>query len=509
MAPAPLVPAWRRLGLKLTNEEGKKQEVVSESGKHVNEHARKRAREGNSSQNGQLNLASDAGSTASKRRRLDGHVQGTASKHAAAFETHPTPVHKTKSIRDPSQSKRKSVSFSAETKQEDGQSNGELLNTWQAENDAEQEVLKSQATSGNSPDRFNGVETNKRPKRPKKKARFEGQTVNSNTSTLSNAETTDTPPSFLVYLSEFQHSRSSWKFNKSKQTHLLRHILNLKHVPQSYNSALREYLLGLKGESIKAKVREQALKARDEDESDLAQEPMERHTDSNGIVRIDLEAEQARAYASAPNPPSKTTAQRKAEYKQAIERWKAEVKEGILKQEERDLLDDPKWEARLKRRRRSELVIWSVGESNDTAAQDDKMWVKNGNGKVKVKPGIVEREQPTDGLKKRKRKRKRRTGVPDDETSSDSTDSSGNLGERALKKKLGIAQGPQRVKFVHNAGPPAGEESESSTVTSSLESDSEESVSGTGSDTDAGSEDESGSEASQSGSGSESESESS
>jgi hypothetical protein len=72
----------------------------------------------------------------------------------------------------------------------------------------------------------------------------------------------------LSYLSLYHTSRSQWKFQKNRDTQLLKHALSISKVPSSYNPALATYLAGLKGTGARTRLAEaagQAIEAQDEE----------------------------------------------------------------------------------------------------------------------------------------------------------------------------------------------------------------------------------------------------
>jgi len=65
-------------------------------------------------------------------------------------------------------------------------------------------------------------------------------------------------PSYVAYIQQFHTSREDWKFNKSKQSDLLKNIFNTFRVPPENDMALKVYLVGLQGQALrtpKARIR--------------------------------------------------------------------------------------------------------------------------------------------------------------------------------------------------------------------------------------------------------------
>lgn len=51
----------------------------------------------------------------------------------------------------------------------------------------------------------------------------------------------------LVYLRTYSQEKDAWKFSKSKQNWILRHIYNQAAIPETYKEYLVDYLLGIQG----------------------------------------------------------------------------------------------------------------------------------------------------------------------------------------------------------------------------------------------------------------------
>lgn len=127
-----------------------------------------------------------------------------------------------------------------------------------------------------------------------------------------------------------------------------------------------------------------------------------------------------------------TRKRKRTEYEDAVARTREALKrKEEIKEEERA---DREWESRIQKRRRAELLIWSVGETE-----------QGGGAKPQIQPPATKKNEMRDsGVNaatkpaptrltgpngKAKRKRKiRATGVPDD-VSSSSSSSSGSSSE--------------------------------------------------------------------------------
>lgn len=65
---------------------------------------------------------------------------------------------------------------------------------------------------------------------------------------------------YLNYVVQYQIDRSGWKFNKSLQTKLLKHIFDVSRVPESYEYAVLPYVSGLQSEGMRTRLKEDATK---------------------------------------------------------------------------------------------------------------------------------------------------------------------------------------------------------------------------------------------------------
>ena len=59
----------------------------------------------------------------------------------------------------------------------------------------------------------------------------------------------------LEYLSQYHTARSTWKFNKSREIWILKHALSETDIPKSYDLALARYVHGLKGAGARDRLK--------------------------------------------------------------------------------------------------------------------------------------------------------------------------------------------------------------------------------------------------------------
>lgn len=150
----------------------------------------------------------------------------------------------------------------------------------------------------------------------------------------------------LSYLSRFYKNRSEWKFQKSREVHLFKHVLSLEHVPVQYNAALLAYLKGLRSEGAKQRLSETA-------EGIIKSDTEEKANDENADANTDNAEEKA------------TTDQSQSQsYAAAVEAFRDRLPEasenndaGINDTSQK--LDNDDLQRRLWRRQRAELM-WFV-----------------------------------------------------------------------------------------------------------------------------------------------------
>lgn len=265
-------------------------------------------------------------------------------------------------------SKRKSVSFTPDTKTKDGDSVKGLYKTWIANQIATdpsfnpstvspvlRSIVPSIVASPGSPSPSSvkstsiptSEPTTKHNKKPPKKPKTR----------LPKTSSGPGPSRFdpvLTYLNTHHTSPQTWKFSKPHQNQILKHLFSLNHIPSSYDTALLPYIRGLKGASARSRLRREALAVREQDEKWLASEPSESEKMENETA-------------------AQCIARRRNDYEAAVARIKQILREKEEEREERDgelLGEKEEWEARVRKRRRAEIVLWNVGEEEEAADGD-------------------------------------------------------------------------------------------------------------------------------------------
>ncbi|KEQ92671.1 hypothetical protein AUEXF2481DRAFT_7411 [Aureobasidium subglaciale EXF-2481] len=417
------VPAWKRLGLSLTNAKDTAPTPASSAT------STKRSRDDADTPKG------------SKKQRLDqngANVSSPAQKQSQPSSVAPisspmpsrlraSPEKSILATPNSKQGRRKSVVFSNDTKQQDGDSAQTYFQAWAADEldyyaqkaAAYDAAEAAKATGTNKPQDPTKTESSqpesapeadstsekeeKSPiKQDKKKSKAEKKEAKKEKKQEQSTETNDpavvkkvkvrTPkdnvnkpvPEYVRYLEQYHTDRPSWKFNKSKQNDLLKNIWNTYRVPVSCNEALVEYLDGLQGSAARQRLRQAAQSA---------------NIDIVSFIRSEI--------PEVKDEPMETLEARLAAYSKAEERQKE-----ILRQNGID--PDPQKTKLLQEQRdydeRVQTVyrIMSKGEPQSAA---------------RAAPAIKE-ESKVDTARSIRKKRKSRTDVSDSESSSSDSDSS-------------------------------------------------------------------------------------
>lgn len=211
----------------------------------------------------------------------------------------------------------------------------------------------------------------------------------------------------LAYLGQYHTSRESWKFNKSKEIWLFKNALSVEHIPSSYNLALSTYLRGLRGDQAKSRLRTSAEEAILNDKETGIEIPIAEAAVIERTTR-------ALGSSSMDDPVA-----RQAAYERAINRYRRRIEQCLETEDSMTETEDPKLRERLAKRKRAELVLWSVGPSKEADAQlrshesDEDMQDRSLSYKSSEKSGL------TSGAKQ-----KRKLRVAKVETLSRRSDSS-------------------------------------------------------------------------------------
>ncbi|KAE8454059.1 hypothetical protein EG329_007837 [Mollisiaceae sp. DMI_Dod_QoI] len=245
------IPAWKRLGLKLKSAQEASQPAVEPP------------------------TAPDT----SKRKRPDATADDTPAKKVKK-STNLSEQSDPQGPITPQLTRKKSVTFTPETKAEDGDSIKQLFNSWVAEQKSADPSfqLKNSAPVFKTPEPprveekvdDNLDEKERRVKRVKKPNPTKPEKTK-HSKKLAKTVTSLARPSrpFLAYLKEYCESRSTWKFNKNHQNHLLRHAFDVEIIPSDHTHYLFQYVRGLQG-GVRTRLRDTALEIKVKDQEDGA-----------------------------------------------------------------------------------------------------------------------------------------------------------------------------------------------------------------------------------------------
>ncbi|KPI44621.1 uncharacterized protein AB675_8335 [Cyphellophora attinorum] len=187
------VPAWKRLGLKLKNA---KETATPASIQNTHQ-------------------------PPSKKRRID-RRNSTAETpvHIKANGSSESPINGHEPVRDPKP--KKQVSFTSDTKATDG--------------DTAVSITPSEAIASDGNDKS----VSKKPKKAKKQA---------------TAPSPGKSQDVLNYLTEYYRSNDTWKFNKNRETWILKHLFDTAAIQTTYNLPLAQYLYGIKSQNARDRLR--------------------------------------------------------------------------------------------------------------------------------------------------------------------------------------------------------------------------------------------------------------
>jgi len=305
--------------------------------------------------------------------------------------------------------KRKSVSFTPETKTQDGDSVKQIYKTWLASQLASDpsfdpstlspalrfltpsfksppptpptsDPIKSTASTSVTTTTTTSLPPT--PKKEKKKEKTKKKATKDKTKNPEIHSTAEThQPPYLVYLLTHHASPSTWKFSKAHQNHLLKALFSLNRLPTPHDRALLAYLRGLSGASC-SRIRKQALEIREEDTKWLEESPLEQEYTETGMENETEEQNRAR---------------RQRDYDTAVAHMMRTLKEREERREEwEDIRVRKEWEGRMRKRRRAEVVLWGVGEQEvEPAVQDIPVVQKMERKVVEIrKDGIVHQGAP-------------------------------------------------------------------------------------------------------------------
>ncbi|MCJ1351651.1 MAG: hypothetical protein MMC33_001635 [Icmadophila ericetorum] len=432
------VPAWKKLGLKLKYVKDISIDDIPIENTNVEESVGEKKRK----QNGHIHDNTTPVRPAKKAKKAlitNSNTNGTDS------FTDSIEADSQDGTVSPSLSKRKSVSFTPDTKTKDGESTKELYRAYRAQQEASLDNNASDANYKAPTQTLDGGETAKLKKGKKDKSR----TLKKSGSSSASTDHSHTPG--LQYLIQYYADRKAWKFSKYQQTVLLKYIFDPGRVPLSYDLALQAYLSGLESSSQRKRLRDIALEIRKFDEEFLK------------LGRYIEDKDKDTKQDSSTDIPAMDQAEldrRSAQYNQALAFYKKQLKSQQITSEERQKDMSIIYQGNLQRRKRAELVLSAVGESEPTTpagtSSDSKSTASTHHTSVTetkshgTKSEKSETKLPVRSAKKI-RKRKRRTQVSDEESSSSSSSSSSSDSDSDVEMVNGSSTTTQKKKSLRTS----------------------------------------------------------
>ncbi|KAK3115647.1 hypothetical protein LTR53_004800 [Teratosphaeriaceae sp. CCFEE 6253] len=274
-ATAQRIPAWKRLGLKLkyakdTTDEpaihgpshslaplesiarsGNKRPADDDDYTHVKSTKKRKSPTAGSSRG---NLADATPSELPSNSGTPTSANGTSVAHdigrrETVVERTTRPV---RSLATTLGSRRKSVTFTPDTKTEDTDSAQRLFKQWSSEEAEQQQAVErsDQLTS-------TGPEPAKAAKR-EKKAKPQHSAAKAPDRRPSTPSSEGETPEYVRYLEQYHTDKAFWKFNKNKQKDLLKHLFDIQRIPAAHDGAIIEYLKGLQGAAAQQRVLDDA-----------------------------------------------------------------------------------------------------------------------------------------------------------------------------------------------------------------------------------------------------------
>ncbi|KAK6599632.1 proteasome subunit alpha type 6 [Botrytis cinerea] len=356
---APRVPSWKRLGLKLKSapdsSDSNSQASIAEPQREIEIANRKRPRD---------DTESEHETSAKKPKNLNSHPPASEPQRSIAPDSIFTTPRKS--------ALKKSVTFTPETKSQDGDSIKQLYLGWVADQKAQDDFFYGPST------RTEG----ERVKKAKSEAKQENGTSEKDSTPQKSVKKSKVskpiaaPRPFLAYLKQYHESKETWKFNKNHQNHLLKHAFNIEVVPSDHVHLLYEYVRGLQG-GVRKRLRDEALAIKVKDrESDASGFPATMADSSKRQREYDLAMNEYVASMTAAGASSQMG-----------------YEEGVIMG-----LSDVAMAPRMAKRMRAEQILAELGsssseETTDTQATETESVATDGEKRLRLNDGTPRRSE--------------------------------------------------------------------------------------------------------------------
>lgn len=104
------------------------------------------------------------------------------------------------------------------------------------------------------------AKVSKKKKKKKKKSKTQASATPEQPNSINPSSTSEasSTPEYVEYLLEFANDKDNWKFNKKKQSELLKHFFDLGRIPSHLNQPLVSYVSGLQGAAAQQRLLDEA-----------------------------------------------------------------------------------------------------------------------------------------------------------------------------------------------------------------------------------------------------------
>jgi hypothetical protein len=358
--------------------------------------------------------------------------------------------------------RKKSVTFTPETKIEDGDSIKQLFNSWVIEQKSQDPSFELKASTPvfntpepsqieeqidpSLPEKERRVKRVKNPKEKKSnQSKDTGLPQQSKSAKPSKIVKPLKPSSrpFLSYLRQYSEDKPNWKFNKNHQNHIIKNIFDINVIPSDHAHFIYEYVRGLQG-GVRTRLRDTALSVKD------MEEDYSMYVGDEARKKREIEAAEKEYVATQ----VLANARRKIGYE-----------EGVLVG-----LSDYAMKGRMAKRVRAEEILKELAENGGTGITET-MEENSEDGESQ------KRLRKSDGTsQKRARGRKQRTMVENVESSSedDSSDSDASPPPPRQTSNIHYNQDESTSSSSPSTNPSGSEEDDDSEDDDDSEEDSDE-----------------------------------
>jgi WKF domain len=370
-APPTRVPAWKKLGLKLKFANDKSDQPTQPEN-HPSSN-RKRLRDVDTSK---VSPTTEFEYGLRKRPRSDPPKPRPIKAKSPNVEV------LSPSLKRESKGVKKTVSFTTDTKVEDGDSSKTLIADWEAQYD--QPTAPAKIRKDPEPSKTQVLKSEK----------------------SITCASTKKGHAALEYLTQFCESRKTWKFRKNREVWILKHLFSIDQIPAEYDISLCNYLQGIKSASTRSRIRQEAEEIIRQDRKEQLDYTVSLDIDSGGgkvdKVPADMENQE----------------QRRAYYEDSVRRYKRRLEQHVEEAAEEEL----NWVSpeRLAKRRRAEITLWAIDvtssstETRESSEATTSVRSSSCNGSS-TQGAEMETRNPS-------KKRKNRTAIIDLSSSSSSSE---------------------------------------------------------------------------------------